>query len=180
MSGLGYRPEAGAAFSVGGGPDDQLRLGAITTVLGLPAAWTDGGFFIAEQPMAPRILVPPHVHRHEDQVAYVISGRLGFRVGDVEVELEAGQFIRRGRGVPHTNWNPTDEPATMLEITFPGHLETYFRGLDALTRSGEATQEQVRALAADYGITFVDDWVEDLSARHSVRLAGGLWEDDRS
>jgi hypothetical protein len=64
-------------------------------------------------------------------------------------------------------------------LALAGHAVA-FRGLDALTRSGEATQEQVRALAADYGITFVDDWVEDLSARHSVRLAGGLWEDDRS
>lgn len=165
------------AFAVGGGPDDELRLGAITTRLGLPASWTDGGFFIAEQPMAPRILVPPHLHRNEDQVAYVVSGRLGFRVGDVEVELEAGQFIRRGRGVPHTNWNPTDEPARMLEITFPGHFETYFRRLDALTRAGDATQVQVQALAAEYEVSFVDDWVEDLSSRHGVRLIGGLWED---
>lgn len=164
-------------FAVAGGPEDELLLGSITTRLGLPAAWSGGGFFIADQPMAPRILVPPHMHQHEDQVAYVVSGRLGFRVGDTEVELEAGQFIMRGRGVPHTNWNPTDEPARMLEITFPGHFETYFRRLDALTRSGAANQEAVHAMAAEYGVSFHDEWVDELSERHGVRLSGGLWEE---
>lgn len=163
-------------FAVAGGPDDELLLGSITTRLGLPASWSKGGFFIADQPMAPRILVPPHMHRHEDQVAYVVSGTIGFRVGDVEVELEAGQFIMRGRGVAHTNWNPTDEPARMLEITFPGHFETYFHRLDALTRSGEATQEAVHAMAAEYGVSFHDEWVEDLSERYGVGLSGGLWD----
>jgi mannose-6-phosphate isomerase-like protein (cupin superfamily) len=77
------------------------------------ADWTDAG----TRPGLP--IAPLHVHRSDDEAWFVVSGRLGFRVGDEEREVAAGESILVPRGTPHAYWNPTSEPARYLLVMTP-------------------------------------------------------------
>jgi mannose-6-phosphate isomerase-like protein (cupin superfamily) len=66
----------------------------------LVAEWVDEGETSRERPIAPL-----HLHRSEDEAWYVLEGRLGFRVGEDEVEAGAGGCVIAAAGAPHTYWN---------------------------------------------------------------------------
>jgi mannose-6-phosphate isomerase-like protein (cupin superfamily) len=72
----------------------------------LVAEWVDEGETSRERPIAPL-----HLHRSEDEAWYVLEGRLGFRVGEDEVEAGAGGCVsrRRARRTP-TGTGRADAP----------------------------------------------------------------------
>src|SRR5579863_477964 len=79
------------------------------------------GFCVIEAPIGPRTLAGPlHTHRHEDGCWYVVEGRFAAQVGDEVVSGGPGSLVLAPRGVPHTYWNPGDEPALYLEMCWPG------------------------------------------------------------
>jgi quercetin dioxygenase-like cupin family protein len=49
----------------------------------------------------------------------VLAGRLGFRTGDEEREVSAGESLLVSRGTPHSYWNPAAEPAHYLLVMTP-------------------------------------------------------------
>lgn len=77
------------------------------------ADWTDSG----ARPGLP--IAGLHVHRSDDEAWIVLEGRLGFRVGDQEREVAAGESLLVERGTPHSYWNPTSEPARYLLVSTP-------------------------------------------------------------
>ena len=98
---------------------------------------------IVEHPVAPRALVPPHVHQDHDEWSYILEGRIGARIGDDEFIAEAGSYILKPRRIPHVFWNPDDDPARILEIITPSGLEEMF--------ANSASSGPRRADAADDG-----------------------------
>jgi mannose-6-phosphate isomerase-like protein (cupin superfamily) len=60
-----------------------------------------------------------HLHRSDDEAWYVIEGRLGFRVGDEERKVAAGESILVPRGTPHSYWNALSEPTRYLLVMTP-------------------------------------------------------------
>jgi mannose-6-phosphate isomerase-like protein (cupin superfamily) len=60
-----------------------------------------------------------HLHRADDEAWYVLDGRLGFRVGDEEREIGAGESILVTRGTPHSYWNAVAEPTRYLLVMTP-------------------------------------------------------------
>ncbi len=77
------------------------------------ADWTDRG----EHPGLP--IAGLHLHRSDDEAWIVLEGRLGFRVGDEEREVPAGESILVTRGTAHSYWNPSSEPARYLLVMTP-------------------------------------------------------------
>jgi mannose-6-phosphate isomerase-like protein (cupin superfamily) len=77
------------------------------------AEWTDPG----THPGRP--IAGLHLHRSDDEAWYVLDGRLGFRVGDDEIEAGAGESILVERNTPHSYWNPTSEPTRYLLVMTP-------------------------------------------------------------
>ena len=77
------------------------------------ADWTDPG----THPGRP--IAGLHVHRSDDEAWIVLTGRLGFRVGDEEREVVAGESILVERGTPHSYWNAAAEPARYLLVMTP-------------------------------------------------------------
>jgi uncharacterized cupin superfamily protein len=74
--------------------------------------WTDpGGDTSPERPIAPY-----HVHRADDECWYVLDGRLGFRLGDEEVEAGPGDAVFVPAGTPHAYWNAQDGPTRYLLV----------------------------------------------------------------
>src|SRR5215470_8678451 len=60
-----------------------------------------------------------HVHHEDDEAWYVLEGRLGFRLGDEVVEAGPGQCVLAARGVPHSYWNASPEPARYVLVMGP-------------------------------------------------------------
>jgi quercetin dioxygenase-like cupin family protein len=55
-----------------------------------------------------------HVHRHAEEVIYIVSGKGIGGVGDKEFEMVAGDTVWVPRGEVHWASNPFDEPLEMI------------------------------------------------------------------
>jgi mannose-6-phosphate isomerase-like protein (cupin superfamily) len=78
------------------------------------ADWTDPGVTSRDRPIAGL-----HVHRSDDEAWYVLSGRLGFQVGDEEVAVAPGGSLLVRHGTPHSYWNAAAEPTHYLLVMTP-------------------------------------------------------------
>jgi quercetin dioxygenase-like cupin family protein len=131
---------------------------------------TGGLFSLVECTLEPGRLVPPHMHRREDESTYVLEGEIGLRLGDQIIEATAGGTVVKPRGIPHTFWNAGPQPARTLDPIAPGGLETSFLELAEIFRSGAF--EQVEPLGARYGLRRLMDWVPELTRRYQLKLLG--------
>lgn len=137
------------------------------------AAWTEGHACVFDQELPPRLLTPAHSHELETQCAYVLAGTIGYWVDGEEAEVSAGGYVVRPPGKVHALWNPTDEPARMLEITTPGErMQRFQQELRDLHAAGGGADELV-ALAATYGTELAPAVTAELCARHGVSAGQG-------
>jgi mannose-6-phosphate isomerase-like protein (cupin superfamily) len=90
------------------------------------ADWSDDG----SHPGRP--IAGLHVHNSDDEAWIVLEGRLGFRVGEEQREIPAGESLLAERGTPHSYWNTGAERARYLLVMTP----RIHRLIDAL-HSGE-------------------------------------------
>jgi quercetin dioxygenase-like cupin family protein len=128
-----------------------------------------GRFALLQGGLAPRMLIPPHIHTREDEMTIVIRGRLGARVGDQEFELGPGGVLLKPRNLVHAMWNPTDEPSVLLEYISPGAYVRFFEEETTLP-GGWSNREAISKLAAGYGQRFVEtEWLADVIRRHGLR-----------
>jgi mannose-6-phosphate isomerase-like protein (cupin superfamily) len=97
------------------------------------ADWTDPG----THPGRP--IAGLHVHHADDEAWFVLEGRLGFRVGDQERELAAGESLLVARGTPHSYWNAAAEPARYLLVMTP----RIHRLIEALHSGGRDDYEAI-------------------------------------
>jgi quercetin dioxygenase-like cupin family protein len=82
---------------------------------------TDGlGIALVTQP--PGIATPLHVHSRESESFYLLDGRMTYRAGSQEYELDAGCFIHLPAGIAHAFRIRGDTPARFLAIVDPGGL----------------------------------------------------------
>jgi uncharacterized cupin superfamily protein len=77
------------------------------------ADWTDPG----THPGRP--IAGLHLHRSDAEAWFVLEGRLGFRVGEEEREVLAGDSLLVARETPHSYWNPDSQPARYLLVMTP-------------------------------------------------------------
>lgn len=61
---------------------------------------------------------PPHAHEAHEQMGYLVSGRMGFRVGGTERDLLPGDWYHAPIGVEHNAWT-YGEPSVLLDIFSP-------------------------------------------------------------
>lgn len=160
---------------LGPGEGPAIHMGSLPLVFKALSAWTHGAYEMHEQWLDPGVLVAPHTHEHQDQLHYVLTGTLGFLIGDQEFTAPAGSFVWRPRRIRHAVWNSGTEQSRFLEVSSPGReIEEFFRRFGDLTDAGAATAEAISALAAPYGISYELDLIPGLEARHGVS-AGGVW-----
>ena len=134
------------------------------------ASGDSGGALSAlEVTIPPRTLVKPHNHSREDEYTVVLAGTVGARVGDRVVEAGPGASMVKPRGTPHAMWNVGPDPATVLEVVVPGGLEDYFEELAPALRA-KMPPAEYDALAARYGLTIVNEWIEELERTYEVKL----------
>lgn len=111
------QPDELAAFDFGG-------LGVQWKVYGQD---TEGRFSIVHHPIAPHALAAPlHYHHNEDELSFVLKGRLGALLGEDVVTAGTGSWVFKPREQWHTFWNPDDEPCEIIEVISPAGFEQYF------------------------------------------------------
>lgn len=87
---------------------------------------TNGGFALIEMSGEPGVEPPLHVHQNEDELFYVLEGRLKVTRGSEELVWEAGDSGFLPRGVPHTFKIRSGYARWLVYIT-PAGFEEYFR-----------------------------------------------------
>lgn len=92
------------------------------------AADTNGASSLIEIIGGPGSEPPLHIHQKEDELFYVIEGRLKVTCGSKELILEAGESAFLPRGVPHTFKISSDQARWLVYLT-PAGFEEFFRTL---------------------------------------------------
>ncbi|HEX5115563.1 MAG TPA: cupin domain-containing protein [Pseudonocardiaceae bacterium] len=63
---------------------------------------------------------PRGAHTHEfEQLFYLLEGRMAIEVAGQRMDVEPGSLIVFPAGVPHRNWNTSDEPTVHIAINTP-------------------------------------------------------------
>ena len=84
------------------------------------------GAFEMTVPVGARV-PPPHSHRDNEEMVYVLEGVLRYRVDDETRDLKPGERMYTPRGSVHGFSNPHDKPARALIILTPDIGARYFR-----------------------------------------------------
>jgi quercetin dioxygenase-like cupin family protein len=156
----------------GGGRQGDLG-GGLGVVFKIDAADTGGALSIVEHPFAVGALVPPHVHRREDEISIVLEGEIGFRSEDQEVVLAAGGYIVKPHGEVHAMWNAGRVPARMIEIITPPGFERFFAEMAEMVAAGVADMDAALALSSRYDLPFAQpDWFPDVISRYNLETSG--------
>ncbi len=89
---------------------------------------------------------PPHVHRHQEESFYVLSGEMTFWLDGQARRAGAGEFVRIPPGRPHCFKNESDSDVTMLFTVVPAaRIDEFFRAI-----SGPPDIPRVLELAPQY------------------------------
>jgi quercetin dioxygenase-like cupin family protein len=156
------------------GAGELISLGGLGVQFKIGGGQTGGLLAIVEHPIEPGRLVPPHVHRNEDEYSYVLEGHIGVRIGDHIFEAGPGSYVIKPRNIPHTFWNVGPKPARLIEMITPSEFEHFFHELGALAASSSPDEFPARRaeLGARYDQDFVDGWSEELKQRFGLKLLG--------
>ena len=136
---------------------------------------TRGRFAVAAAKARPGNEPPPHVHEWEDEVIYLLEGRVEFCCGRRHFVANAGNTVFIPQGVPHAMTfrtpavrllaviSATDErpvaldryframsaPTTSLALPAPGTAETYATAADPAHAARLAAEHGARFLSPD-------------------------------
>jgi len=84
-----------------------------------------------------------HIHRHMEEMFYVLDGEVEIQVGNQTVTGQPGAFVLVPRGTPHTFTNRGTKPAKLLIMFCPAlEREKYFEGLAELLKDGQTPDQK--------------------------------------
>jgi quercetin dioxygenase-like cupin family protein len=137
---------------IGFGEQRVLQVLGEAITVKIDSEQTDGRYAVIED-VSPVGGGPPlHVHRHEDEVFYVLEGEVEFQLGDQRIRAKAGSTAFLPRDIPHTFRNVGRIPSKVLVVIIPARFVGFFDEVHALTKP---TPEQAMELGKTYGLTFL-------------------------
>lgn len=96
----------------------------------------------------------PPVHSHPWAAWDVVTqGRVRYRVGEEEWELEPGDFIYTPQGAPHAFMATGDEAAEIVQFQFPGGFHVAYADLAAAFANGPPAPSTLAEISARHQIT---------------------------
>jgi len=99
---------------------------------------------------------PPHYHTNEDEMFYILEGRLSFLANGEWHEAGPGDYVFAPRNSVHTFKNIGDHPSRMLLHAAPAGFEVFFaKCADEFAKDGPPDMGKLVAIAAEHGIHFV-------------------------
>ena len=161
-----------AGIVVSPGEGKSVQLGGLGVEFKLLAEQTGGGFALVEHPISPRTLAaPPHRHHNEDEASYVLEGSIAVEIGNDVMRASAGTLVFKPRGIYHTFWNESTEPARILEIISPAGFEKYFEEVATLAEMGVPPDDpRRRVLASKYNVDFDRSRVMELVQKYNLAM----------
>ena len=158
--------------SIRAGEGHTVDFKGFGTTFKVSSAATGGSVAVVEHTLvAGRLGAPPHRHRHEDEVSYVLEGELTVQQGGEVVTAGPREFIVKPRGVFHAFWNAGSRTVRFLEIITPAGFERYFADLAPLIPDdGPPDIHGIVALAERYGLEFDMEAVPRLLERYGLRM----------
>ena len=131
---------------------------------------TGGRCALVEHPIQPKALAAPlHTHENEDEISYVMEGRVGVQIGERIEVVGPGAVVFKPRGIPHAFWNAGETPARVLELITPAGFEGYFAAAAELF-AGDGPPDPARAgaLFAQYRLHMDIDSIPRLMQEHGL------------
>jgi mannose-6-phosphate isomerase-like protein (cupin superfamily) len=129
-----------------------------------PSASASGNFAVAYTVTIPGGGPPPHFHRNEDEVFYIIEGNFEFLIGDKTVPAPPGTLIFGARNVMHQFRNKGPGRGTFLVWAQPAHFEKFISevgtpaaGIVDPPAVAEADIERLMRKCAEYGVEIRPD-----------------------
>ncbi|HEX8465998.1 MAG TPA: cupin domain-containing protein [Abditibacterium sp.] len=121
-----------------------------------------GGQLALHEVETPEGAGPPlHIHREEDEIFIVQSGRYEFQIGSQCLEAEAGTVVFSPRQVPHTFCNIGEESGRLLILSLsngceplPGGCERFFQRCSQEFATGAPRASVISRIGEDCGISF--------------------------
>jgi quercetin dioxygenase-like cupin family protein len=112
---------------------------------------TSGAAFIWETQSPPGAIVPPHIHRVEDELIYVVEGQLEVSVGQQTFVLEPGDLVKMPKNVSHAvRSTGTGVAKTLWTVVPAGNMEGLFRALGALPADRPPDLERIVQLFREH------------------------------
>ena len=124
---------------------------------------TQGQFALIEAVAKKGNVPPPHIHRREDEIFYVLEGEVVVSVGDRTIKGTSGSMIFLPRDVRHS-FTIESEQVRMLQLLTPAGLEGWFKEFSlpapAMTlppadEPGYHDLQRMLDVASRYGLEFV-------------------------
>jgi len=97
-----------------------------------------------------------HVHRREDEIAYVLEGALEVRLLDETLTLEAGGLARLPRNLAHAIRNPLTTTSRYLFLAVPAGLDAWFDAVARAKEDGILDDAMYAQLSSDFDL----EWLE--------------------
>lgn len=109
-------------------PQKPLETGPMGTNMRtlIRSTQTNHQFSCVEAVLAPKkIAGSPHKHDNLDELMYVLEGTASILMGNEVVEVEAGSWHLRPRGIVHVVWNSGKENLRLVDMYFNQNFEDY-------------------------------------------------------
>ncbi len=145
-------PPAPPEIAGSAAPGRRFRAFGQTGEVKLDREATNGAFAVIEMTDAPGSGPPRHVHGAEDEIFYVLEGRLRFWRGSETFVGGPGAVIHMPRNVPHAYRNLGETESRMLVVITPGRLQGFFEEAAALDVVMPRDAAVVSEIAGRYGI----------------------------
>ena len=94
---------------------------------------------------------PLHTHDDSDEVAYVLSGQITFKIGDEITVGGPGTCAFIPRGLAHAWKNTGAEPGRVLFLYSPGRAGKFFEEAAAMGRPFSVSDQEIAAASERHG-----------------------------
>jgi mannose-6-phosphate isomerase-like protein (cupin superfamily) len=130
-------PPSSKGFVLGPDEGDAYWWLGSTTLTKLGAGATGGNLDIVDHRVPAGYAPPPHVHRGQDEVFYIIDGQFSVRCGDDHWQAGPGSLVFLPRLVPHGFTVSDAGPGRTLLINAPAGFADLIVDLGTATTSLE-------------------------------------------
>jgi quercetin dioxygenase-like cupin family protein len=94
---------------------------------------------------------PLHLHQDSDEIAYVLSGEITFKIGDETTVGGPGTCAFMPRGLAHAWKNTGPEPGRVLFLYSPGRAGKFFEEAAEMGSPFSVTDQQLAETFARHG-----------------------------
>ena len=137
-------------------PQEQpaIRIGQLEIRYLVDGTVSGAGMGVFELTVGPGARVPPpHSHRDNEEIVYVLDGVLRYTVDNETRDLNPGERMYTPRGSMHAFSNPHERPARALIILTPDIGAQYFRDVaEVVGAPGGPDPAKMAEVMARYGL----------------------------